>query len=290
MALSSRMQNLDKMSLRRNPAISRGTFHETAAQMMRKDGRVTKSVEKALKQAGLYYGKKSLSKSEFEKGIRKFSAHLGQGEVRETRFAKDIRKSLRTNIGIREGSIAEKIFQEDIKKQLSSQDTQTMDPKIRNRLRIKLMEGQKLTKKDLEGVPEEELDKLKSLTDALKSIHQRERAEEIEREKKEQTDEGQIHEKTKVSAAAREDQEEKTDQSKQGAAKSETTGPVPIQGGFNTRNSPENQENFEHLSNNQDQILPPKEESNKKEISDSSTEKEESIEEKSTEPPDMEIG
>lgn len=289
MALSSRMQNLKKLGLSRNPTVSRGTFHEAAAQMMRKDGKVTKSVEKALKQTGLYHGRRNLTKREFEKGIRKFSEHIQQKEgTKETRFAKDIKRSLRTKKGLIKGSAAEKIFKADVEKQLSSGQPTEMDRETRNRLRTKLMQGEKLTNKDLEGVPDEELDQLKNMVEALKSIHQRERAEEIEQETKEQTDEGKIHEETSVSAAAREDKEKKSGQDDQSSKRSGSSVTVPLQGGLRTKISPENLERF---STKIEANLPAKKESSTEEPSDTPAEEKKPLSEEneSVEPPDMEI-
>lgn len=248
MVLSSRMQNLAKQGLRRNPSMSRDSFHGVVAQMMGKKG-ITDSVKKTLKATGHYYGSKQLKKREYEKAVRDVSEHLQEKGVKETRFVKDIRKSLTRKQGLAKGSVAEKIFENDIENQINAGEPTGIDNSIRNRLRTKLMQGQKLTKRDLEGVPEEELDKLKNMIGALKQIHKREMAEQIEKEAKEQTDEGKMYEKAKTSASAREDNQGENQDSQSvetDPAKSQST--VPLQGGVGAGAGMERKENLERFT------------------------------------------
>ena len=122
-----------------------------------------------------------------------------------------------------------------------------MDPETRNRLRTKLMQGQKLTKRDLKGVPEEELDKLKGMIEALKHIHQRERAEDIEREAKSQTDEKKLREEIQSSASSSQNEGKKEPDSG-GIASPKRQSTVPLQGGFGNGSNLERRETREQFS------------------------------------------
>jgi len=246
MALSSRMQNLAKQSLIKNPSISRDSLHNMASKMMGKKG-VTGSVVKVLKKTGHFYGPQRLSRHQYEQAAREISEHLKEQGVKENRFTKDIRESLRSRRGLIRGSAAEKLFENEIKKEITAVESTEMDPKTKNRLRTKLIQGHKLTKRDLEGVPKEELYKLKGLIGALKNIHQRETAEQIERESKNQTDEKKLREKAQTSASSSQKEGDKEPNSND-VASSKGQSTVPLQGGLGSGNNLERREAMEQLS------------------------------------------
>jgi hypothetical protein len=188
MVVSQRIQNLQ-----RNPSISRDSFHQVAAQMMGRKG-VTDSVKKGLKQSGVYYGKKSLTKREFEKGVRAFSEHLEREGVKGSRFAKEIKDSLRYKSGLTRGGQAERAFKGGIQAQMGGtaviSSFHDLEPGVRRKFLAKMIDKGKLTNKDKDEMkqmgldPEKGVGELKKFAERVISMNQWKRAQEIEEEAK----------------------------------------------------------------------------------------------------------
>lgn len=281
MALSSRIQNL-----RKNPVVSRENLHEVTAKMMGQKS-VTDSVKKVLRKTGHYYGSRRLNKQQYGQALKDVSEHLEKEKgTKQTYFARKIRESLRKGKGLVRGGTAEKVFHSEVKEQISAGEPTEMNPEIKNRLRTKLMQGKRLTQEDIEGVPEEELDKLKLMVKSLQRIHQRERAEEIEKETQGETDEKKIQpEEARSSAISYEEEKDQGDQKSTTAPTSKSQSTVPLQGGIGTEARPEG--NLERFSANIGTGKPADEESSETPLG---KEKPSPSEEEDTEISDMEIG
>ncbi|MFA6272630.1 MAG: hypothetical protein WC693_06055 [Patescibacteria group bacterium] len=188
MPVSQRIQNLQK-----NPSISRDSFHQVAAQMMGRKG-VTDSVKKGLKKSGVFYGKRSLTKHEFEKGVRAFSEHLEKEGVKETRFTKGIRGSLRYKSGLTRGGQAERAFRGGIKAQMGGTTVinsfHDLEPGVRRKFLAKMIDKGKLSNQDRDLMkqmgldPEKGVVELKKFAERIISMNQWKRAQEIEEEAK----------------------------------------------------------------------------------------------------------
>lgn len=190
MVVSQRIQNLQ-----RSPTVSRNSFHQVAAQMMGRKG-VTDSVKKGLKQSGVYFGKKNLTKREFEQGVRAFSEHMEKEGIKETRYAKGIRASFRYKSGLTRGGQAERAFKVGIQAQMGGKKEinsfHDLEQGVRRKLLAKMIDKGKLTNKDKEEMqqlgldPEKGATELKKFAERVISMNQWKRAQEIEEEAKNQ--------------------------------------------------------------------------------------------------------
>ncbi|MFH1535395.1 MAG: hypothetical protein ABIF80_05470 [Patescibacteria group bacterium] len=186
MPVSQRIQNLQK-----NPTASRGHFHDVAAKMMGKKS-VTKSVEKNLKKAGVFYGKKKLTRSQFEKGVRAISDQMSEGGIKENRYAKDMRASLRSKKGMVQGGHVEKAFKTGVQAQMG-EDVSIgsffdLDQGTRRKFLSIMIDKGQLSEKNKELMRQSGLDpakgikELKKFAERITSMNQYQRAREIEEE------------------------------------------------------------------------------------------------------------
>jgi hypothetical protein len=237
MLLSQRMQNLQK-----NPTVARGDLHNAAAQMMGRKG-VTKSVEKGLKESGLFHGKKRITKREFEKGVRKFSEHMEEKGIKENRYTKDMRKSLREKKGLVRGGQAEKAFRSGVQAQIGGDSSVDsffdLGQGERRKFLSKMIEKGKLSKNDKELMQQRGLDpdkgtqELKKFAERITQMNQYQRAQEVEKEGNEATEGG----KQDQSAGSASDyqKESPSDESKETGTvqqNSSSQKTVPLQGGI----------------------------------------------------------
>lgn len=239
MPVSQRMQNLQK-----NPTVSRGDFHQVAANMMGKK-KVTKSVEEALKKTGGFHGSRKMTKREFEKGVRALSEHMEESGVRGNRYTKDMRDSLRSKKGFVRGGHAEKAFQSGVQAQMGGDSSVDsffdLDQGERRKFLSKFIDKGKLSKKDKELMEQRGLDpekggkELKKFADRIMQMNQYQRAQEIENEETIAGNSGNQNQNTGGSVA---DYREESDNSDEGDAnkstqqKSPSQNTVPMQGGI----------------------------------------------------------
>jgi len=286
-------QSLGIQNLRRNPVVARKNLHEITAKMMGQKN-VTKSVEKHLKEAGVYYGGKKISKGRFERDLRKVSQHLQEKGVKETRFAKEIRGSLRKTKGLVRGGEAEKSFKGGVEQQMSAgQKTggfRDLDKMTRHSLLHRYMSKGKLSGEDRAKLSDEGFEELKTVVQRFKSMNIYRRQTERE-EDSGQPDENRIQpEKAQSSATSYEKDGNQSDQESATPSASKDQSAVPLQGGIGTQARPE--ENLERFSANIGTGLPADEKPSTEETSEISSEKKKpsSSKDEDTELPDMEIG
>lgn len=235
-------QSINIQNLRRNPTISCESFHKLAAQMMGKKG-VTDSVKEALRKAGVYFGKRNLSKREYEGGLEKFSNHLLKEKGKISYLGKKILKSIRSggNKGLVKGGEAEKIFQKGVKEQLSAKQTTArfldLDRKTRHDLIHKYMTRGELSKEDRAKLSDEGYKELEAVINRIKSMNVYRGKTEQEKEVSSKAPEKGIpSEKAHTSAASlgKEEKENQTGQKSANSSISRLKSSISFPGGIET--------------------------------------------------------
>ncbi|MFA6392352.1 MAG: hypothetical protein WCW66_06465 [Patescibacteria group bacterium] len=183
--------SLRERNLQRTPSISRKDFHELAAKMMDRKG-VTGSVKEGLKKSGVFYGKRNLTKHEFEDGLRKFTKHLGENGVRKNPYLRKMEESLKGKSGFVAGSEAVKAFKAGVQAQTAGKvaikSLRDLDPGDRRELIATFINKGGLSKqkrKEMEALgldPDEGTLQLKKVAERIMARNRDERARDIEAE------------------------------------------------------------------------------------------------------------
>lgn len=284
------MSNLDIQNLKRNPSVSRQkSFHKMAAKMLTGKEIVTPSVEKSLREAGVFFGKKKLSRPEYGKSLKAFTKHLKEKGVKTSYFGKKVMASVRTgkSDALVKGGLAYKVFEQNIKQQISAGkptgNFSDLDSGTQRKLVSKFLERGRISKEDRKLLSDEGFQELKKRTEQIKSINVFYRKTEMEKENKKKMDEAQ----SSVSKLGKEN-EDKNGQKTAPSPSSRNQSSVPLQGGLGAGTGIESPESIPKIET----IAPVVKELSEEKPTESPKVKEEtpSTEDENKDLPDMDIG